>query len=43
MSAEFAQRELREQAIDVLMSSLRSATRDRGYESIFKDLLRSEI
>lgn len=38
MSATFVDRELREQATDILRTSLRSATRDRGYERVFQRL-----
>jgi MoxR-like ATPase len=38
MSPEFSEREPREQAVEVLMTGLRSATRDRGYESVFREL-----
>jgi MoxR-like ATPase len=41
MSAEFSELEPREQAVEVLMTSLRSATRDRAYEAIFRELRRS--
>jgi hypothetical protein len=43
MSIEFFEREPREQAIEILMASLRSATRDRAYDLVFKDLQRAPV
>jgi AAA domain (dynein-related subfamily) len=38
MSKEFFDRDLREQALQVLTTALRSATRDKGYEAVFAQL-----
>ena len=38
MSSQFNERDLRDQALEVLKTSLRSATRDRGYEPVFQAL-----
>jgi hypothetical protein len=42
MSPEFAERGLREQALEILRTSLKSATRDRGYDRVFAKLRSAE-
>jgi hypothetical protein len=43
MSQEFLEREPYDQAVEMLRTSLRSATRDRDYEQVFRRVAESAM